>query len=197
MKTLSIAAACVLSFFAGVTATKTRGDGRGAEIIERKADPIHAATNEPLDPTYCEIMAPLWNPDIPRRPWNRIILHHSGSNRCTVEGITDWHVNKLGWSAMGYHFIVLRDGSLHVGERWRLQREGAHCKGANEDAIGICLIGNFDESPAPDAQRAAAAALVELLRAELGIAKEHVTDHRDHRATACPGKHFGAREIVE
>lgn len=145
-----------------------------------------------------QIIAPMLSRNAKRRScqWKYIVLHHSASNDSTIGGIADWHVRGLGWKAMGYHFVIDRIGLIHVGERWRMQWEGAHCKGPrNQDGIGVCLIGNFDESPPPDAQERAAAALVDFLKTRLEIEDQNIVDHRDYAATRCPGTHFAAVQL--
>jgi N-acetylmuramoyl-L-alanine amidase len=135
--------------------------------------------------------------DVPCRNWKYIVLHHSGSNQSTIEGIYDWHVRCKGWEAIGYHFIVMRSGAIYIGERWNQQMQGAHCKGPrNEDGIGVCLIGNFDIALPSDAQVRSACHLIEELQINLQIDSTHVIDHRDEGATACPGKMFSAKSLL-
>lgn len=143
------------------------------------------------------ILRPIFERTRIGQPWKTIVLHHSGSDGSTVDGIRDWHVRVKGWAAMGYHFIIDRDGTIHVGERWLLQWDGAHCKGVrNTDGIGLCLIGNFDAAPPADAQVVAAAALVELLQFFFDIDDEHVMGHGQCAPTLCPGEHFKPAELI-
>ena len=44
-----------------------------------------------------------------------------------------------GWTDVGYHFVVLLDGTVQVGRQ--LKDTGAHCYGQNKNSIGICYIG--------------------------------------------------------
>jgi len=71
---------------------------------------------------------------------------------------------------------------------------GAHCNamGMNEQGIGICLVGNFNEKGVPPEQFASALWLVKNLQAHYGIANDHVIRHRDAKinGTDCPGDHF-------
>ncbi len=45
----------------------------------------------------------------------------------------------FGWDGIGYHKIILRDGTIQNGrpEYW----VGAHVKGLNKKSLGVCLIG--------------------------------------------------------
>jgi N-acetylmuramoyl-L-alanine amidase len=75
------------------------------------------------------------------RDINKHIIHCSATpnQRDTrIEEIKQWHLDR-GWSDIGYHFVIHRDGSLHYGRHCSII--GAHCKGFNADSIGTCLIG--------------------------------------------------------
>lgn len=54
----------------------------------------------------------------------------------------DWSGYKThgrGWSDIGYHFVVRRDGTLEKGRP--LEQRGAHVKGWNRKSIGIVWVG--------------------------------------------------------
>lgn len=55
-----------------------------------------------------------------------------------LEEIRDWHVNQNGWSDVGYHRIIRRDGTIEDGRP--LSRDGAHARGYNH-FFGICMVG--------------------------------------------------------
>ena len=52
--------------------------------------------------------------------------------------IRQWH-KKRGFKDVGYHFIVLLDGTIELGRM--LDTQGAHVSGHNANNIGICYIG--------------------------------------------------------
>lgn len=58
-----------------------------------------------------------------------------------VKEIKHWHVNERGWSDIGYHLVIKRDGSFENGRP--LDINGAHAKGYNHRSIGICLVGGM------------------------------------------------------
>jgi N-acetylmuramoyl-L-alanine amidase len=62
----------------------------------------------------------------------------------TVDDIRRWH-KEQGWSDIGYHYVIYRDGSIHEGRDVNLQ--GAHCaaKGGNVGSIGVCYIGGVEK----------------------------------------------------
>lgn len=52
--------------------------------------------------------------------------------------IKAWHLER-GFSDIGYHYVILLDGTIEIGRD--LNRAGAHAKGINKTSIGICYIG--------------------------------------------------------
>lgn len=72
---------------------------------------------------------------------DKIIFHCSATPEgkdFTVEQIRQWHLAR-GFSDVGYHYIVYRDGSVHRGRPEN--QVGAHCTGYNSHSIGVCYIG--------------------------------------------------------
>ena len=59
-----------------------------------------------------------------------------------VEKIRDWHVKENGWSDVGYHFIITRNGIVQPARPEEMQ--GAHAPKVNHRSIGICMIGGSD-----------------------------------------------------
>lgn len=47
-----------------------------------------------------------------------------------------------GWLGIGYHFVILTDGTIQRGRP--LEAIGSHVKGYNNCSVGICLIGGVD-----------------------------------------------------
>lgn len=73
------------------------------------------------------------------REIDSIILHCSDTTDGTFESIREFHIKERGWSDIGYHVLITRDGEIHKGRH--LDTIGSHCKGENETSIGVCLIG--------------------------------------------------------
>ncbi len=113
-----------------------------------------------------------------------IILHHAAIDGDVVS-IHNYHRDVNGWAGIGYHYYVTKDGVIWYGrpEQWL----GAHTSGFN-DRLGICAEGNFEEEAMPAAQQNAIVQLIAYLKAKHG--ELEVTRHRDHDATACPGKNY-------
>ena len=76
---------------------------------------------------------------------NKIIVHCSATRKNQDIGVKE--IDKLhkknGWSEIGYHFVIRRNGEIEKGRD--LEKVGAHCKGQNKNSIGICLIGGVNE----------------------------------------------------
>ena len=59
----------------------------------------------------------------------------------TVEQIRKQH-KKQGWSDIGYHYIIYRDGTVNVGRDVNIA--GAHVNGYNANSIGISYVGGLE-----------------------------------------------------
>ena len=72
-----------------------------------------------------------------------IIIHCSATpdgKDYTVDDIRRWHKQR-GYSDVGYHYIVYRNGILAQGRDVNII--GAHASGHNAHSIGICYIGGM------------------------------------------------------
>lgn len=124
------------------------------------------------------------------RKITEIIIHCSATiegKDYTVADIDRWH-RQRGFRKIGYHFVIYRDGSIHMG---RSKNEiGAHCTGHNSISISICYIGGLDKSgKAKDTrtpqQREAMLSLIEQLKEKFPHATLH--GHNEFANKACPG----------
>lgn len=124
------------------------------------------------------------------REVTRIVFHHSASPRDTTTAamIENWHTHGHGWSAIGYHYVI--EGTGFVVRGRDLDRQGAHAKGANDDSVGICIVG---DNTNPDQrwtqpQIDSANLMISSLRAVLGRDLA-VYGHREvgTTPTLCPG----------
>ena len=79
------------------------------------------------------------------RTISKIIVHCSATqeNRdLDAAEINRWHL-KRGWKGIGYHYVVLLDGTIEYGRN--IYEQGAHVKNHNKGSIGICYIGGVEE----------------------------------------------------
>lgn len=132
-----------------------------------------------------------WNGNLQSRGCTeRIVLHHRGGSG-DVQSIHNQHV-KQGYTGIGYHFYVRKDGSIYRG---RPQNTiGAHCIGFNSSSVGVCFEGNFENEKMPYEQKTAGAYLVKYLKSVYKNAR--VMAHNELIATACPGKNFPFNDIA-
>jgi hypothetical protein len=126
----------------------------------------------------------------------RILIHHSASVDGKIQNcgqIRRYHMVNRGWDAIGYHYIlelVEYDYEIMIG---RFEDEqGAHCPEGNNnrEALGVCLVGNFEKYPVPPRQWQPALKLVRQLLTNHNLTPEDVYGHRDFKNTACPGRYF-------
>ncbi|WP_299735358.1 N-acetylmuramoyl-L-alanine amidase [uncultured Endozoicomonas sp.] len=88
---------------------------------------------------------------IPRTKTNYIVIHCSATRadqHINTDDIRRWHMNDNGWSDIGYHWVVERDGSVQQGRDVDVQ--GAHVRGHNHESVGICMVGGMAENGEPE-----------------------------------------------
>jgi len=108
-----------------------------------------------------------------------------------VAEITRWHVVDNGWSAIGYHFLIDRDGKYYRGRSEKMT--GAFEPKVNAHALGICLIGgygsnatdSFDKHYTPE-QEATLRKMIKALQSKYPEINK-VTGHNQYSSKACPG----------
>lgn len=125
-----------------------------------------------------------------RRYINEIIVHCSATPEgkdFTVADITAWH-KKRGYSTIGYHYVVYRDGTVHNGRDVNLV--GAHCLGHNANSIGVCYIGGLSANGKRSEDTRTAAQRLGLMTLLLQLRKLYpnarIRGHRDFAAKDCP-----------
>ena len=126
---------------------------------------------------------------------DKIILHCSATQEgknIKTETIRKWHL-KRGWRDIGYHFVVLLDGTVEEGRP--MEMTGAHTKGHNYKSIGICYIGGVEKEKGEDGEwipkdtrtEAQKESLHDLL---LQLKKDYpqavVHGHNEFSSKACP-----------
>ena len=124
------------------------------------------------------------------RDINKIILHCSATRKgqdISTETIRGWHVNERGWSDIGYHYVILLDGT--VDKARPVERQGAHVRGHNKGSIGICYVGGCDADMNPkdtrtDLQKDSLTELISYLMDSYEDATLH--GHNEFSSKACP-----------
>ena len=126
----------------------------------------------------------------------KITQHHSAGRQThslaesleEVRFIQDFHQNGRGWSDIGYHFLIDKDGRIFEGRPLNVQ--GAHVRGANAGNIGIVLLGfhhkPYDHSVSAQ-QIQSIRAIGRWLVSNYEISPSEYFGHRDQGQTSCPG----------
>jgi len=120
-----------------------------------------------------------------------IIVHCTATpegRAVSVDTIRSWHLAN-GWKDIGYHYVVLLDGSVQPGRPEG--QVGSHVAGHNTGTLGIVYVGGLaaDGKTAKDtrtpAQKAALLDLAKALITKYPNIKK-VTGHNQYAAKACP-----------
>lgn len=130
---------------------------------------------------------------------DEIVVHCTATNRTwyanrsaeeVVAEIRRWHTEERGWSDIGYHAIIHRDGSVaHGRPDWR---KGAHVGGHNSTTLGIALVGGRGGTSDEPIRRNYTAeqeqALIDLIKEykDKYPAINKVTGHNTYASKACP-----------
>lgn len=146
----------------------------------------------PPDPKGCERLLLV----------SALVVHHSATESGGAGAFRVLHRLVMGWSDVGYHFVIGNgthspDGFLERGRPEGCR--GAHAKGANEFSLGICLVGDFMTGrPAPAQMHTLGTILRELMHS-YGLQKSSVLLHREVKgsSTECPGKNLTLAMVHE
>lgn len=119
------------------------------------------------------------------RDITHIIIHCTASPDYMDIGastIKKWHTDR-GWSDIGYHYVVRRNGEIEKGRPD--ERIGAHAKGANSKSLGVVWVGTNNPSPE---QEKSLFSLIHYLMGKYNVKIENVLGHKEAVATSksCP-----------
>jgi N-acetylmuramoyl-L-alanine amidase len=128
-----------------------------------------------------------------REKTDYIAIHCSATSEKQNIGAADidkWH-RKQGWQAIGYHYVIRRDGTVEQGRDEKVV--GAHVQGFNEVSVGICMAGGVDANDVNKAKNNFTEAQFESLKKLLvdlksRYPKAKIQGHRDfpNVKKACP-----------
>ncbi|MDX1621207.1 MAG: N-acetylmuramoyl-L-alanine amidase [Nitriliruptorales bacterium] len=121
----------------------------------------------------------IWPPIIPRYRWDpngdcrpdssprladrahRVYVHHTvvfphyepHEADDVIRAICLGHVNRRGFSDIGYNFLIDAYGRIYQGRVGGILSPvvGAHAAGFNRGSVGVALVGDFDTHEVPDA----------------------------------------------
>lgn len=130
------------------------------------------------------------NLSVNKRNIKELIVHCSATPEgkdYSVDTIRQWHLQR-GFSDIGYHYIIYRDGSIHIGRDESII--GAHCTGHNTNSIGVCYIGGCasdGKTPKDTRTTEQKQSLVKLLKElKTKYPQASIHGHRDFANKACP-----------
>lgn len=132
-----------------------------------------------------------WRPLPSIAPTSEWWVHHGATgtaNLATLRAYERYHVQTLGWSALGYNWAITADGTIYEGRGWL--RQGAHTKGRNTISHAVLLVGDWSSGTVPQPM---VDSLVWLTREghRIGALKSPTISggHRDApgQSTSCPG----------
>lgn len=116
------------------------------------------------------------------RPLYITIHHTAGSKKQSVESIAQDQI-KRGFAGFAYHFAIYEDGSIYAVHD--IETTTWHDSGQNTNAIGIVLVGNYENYQASEAAIKSVKQLTDILCQHFNI--KGIRGHRDTSATLCPG----------
>jgi len=173
--------------------------GPGTELVPPKI----AEPKQSPDYSYTNIPGAWFPPSNLEKKWTAIIIHHSATDKGNARIFDKWHKENNHWDGVGYDFVIGNgsdsgDGQVEVTFRWKKQIPGAHCGGtsgnwANEDGIGICLVGDFSQTTPTERQIQSLVKLIRFLQQQYEIPKSRIYGHKTTpgaRITECPGHNF-------
>ncbi len=175
------------------------------QIVNSPACELESAPQEAAKPGRKDVRSNVPGDWLPpsriEKKWTAIVIHHSATETGNAAIFDRMHREENHWDGVGYDFVIgngtdSRDGQVEVTFRWTEQVAGAHCGGtpgnwANIDAVGICLVGNFDHTAATAKQMQSLSKLVRFLQKRYRIPTSRVYGHSSTpgaRVTDCPGK---------
>lgn len=132
------------------------------------------------------------------QPVNRAILHCAAvpdgwadkrSAAFAALEVDRWH-RENGWKGIGYHFVVMPDGSIALGRS--VYEAGAHTIGQNSGSVGILMVEKqgvirIEETPLINFGQLQIAAVKGILSTLAAInPKLLVKGHNDYDRRLCP-----------
>ena len=136
--------------------------------------------------------------------WKYIVGHHSATKYGNATIYDRNHRRRGMENGLAYHFVIGNgvdsgDGEIEIGPRWKAQLEGGHVRkrSVNLEGIGICLVGNFEETHPTRNQLASFRQLVDHLGGEVLKNRYTFAVHKeiDRNHTVCPGRNFPVKAM--
>jgi hypothetical protein len=127
----------------------------------------------------------------------KLIIHHSLTKDQVVAdwpAIRRYHIKVKEFDDVGYHYgVETVNGAVTVQKGRPENVPGAHTKqqGMNRKSLGICVVGNYDLAPPPDAVLDRLANLCAIKCLEYNLRPEDIESHHKYASyKTCPGSKF-------
>lgn len=158
-----------------------------------------ASSGQPSGDYLAKVRSATKRIKVRRDNWQRIVVHHSAIKHGNATKYDAAHRRRGMHNGLAYHFLIGNgidsgDGEIEIGPRWHKQLLGGHVKSyrTNLTAIGICLVGNFEETHPSRRQLEAFTQLMDWLRGSIIPNARKFAGHKELKGeqTICPGKNF-------
>lgn len=166
-------------------------------------DPVAAAAPVGLN---AAVQRALTSAPVTPHRWRYIVIHHSAMSEGNLKSLDRYHREQRHMeNGLAYHFLIgngngMGDGEIAVGNRWKAQLDGGHLRSEaqNKIALGICLIGNFDEDRPTAKQLRSLESLTRALLKRCDLPASAVKTHHQINVmpTECPGRKFPERDFL-
>jgi hypothetical protein len=138
------------------------------------------------------------------QPSNKLIIHHTTTANSVDHSLAhafalaritqNYQMGLPGWRDTGHHFLVSRGAHVLEGRHRSIEglRAGrhvasSHCRGQNNDAVGVENEGEYSASDLRAEHYAALLRLCAHVCAAYRIRAYQIYGHRDFNRTVCPG----------
>ena len=122
-----------------------------------------------------------------------IVIHHTGWVPVGPDATARYHVEDKGWPAVGYHIMIVPDGTVYYMNDFSIS--SFHAKKFNSTSVGIALEGDFMNGNRPTgAQMNSATKLLRDLRTYFQY--DYVVGHKELLPTDCPGDSWDVKELL-
>jgi len=182
---------------------KTSGSNNSSQPAVNQNSPT-APDAPPLPKSVSDALS---NAPVRKGRWKYIVIHHSAVDEGTMKSMDEYHRRERHMEhGLAYHFVIgngngMGDGEIGVGNRWKGQLDGGHLhsESQNKVALGICLVGNFDQHPPSARQLQSLKALVRALMLRCGVPVSGVKTHQQINVigTRCPGTKFPTQAFLK
>lgn len=167
-----------------------KADGIFGPLTEEAVKDFQRSNGLEVDGIVGANTLPKLNLSVNKRTIKELIVHCSATPEgkdYNVDTIRQWHLQR-GFSDIGYHYVIYRDGSIHIGRDESII--GAHCTGHNTNSIGVCYIGGCasdGKTPKDTRTTEQKQSLVKLLKElKTKYPQASIHGHRDFSSKACP-----------